>query len=90
VEDHKSRFHAAGSSNHGCSESGIRPDIDRQKRANDMAQARAPRFNRLQEIVMANVIEFYIPVRFRKAVKWVPQQQRGRVLEFPVPQKRTA
>jgi len=31
---------------------------------------------------MANVIEFYIPVRFRKAAKWVPQQQRGRVLEF--------
>ncbi len=39
---------------------------------------------------MANVIEFYIPVRFRKVVKWAPQQQRGRVLEFPVAQKRTA
>jgi hypothetical protein len=39
---------------------------------------------------MANVIEFYIPVRFRKSVKWVPQPQRGRVLEFPVAQKRTA
>ena len=39
---------------------------------------------------MAIVIEFHIPVRFRKAVKWVPQQQRGRVLEFRVAQKRTA
>jgi len=39
---------------------------------------------------MANVIESYIPVRFRKATKWVPQQQRGRVLEFAVVQKRTA
>ena len=39
---------------------------------------------------MAKVIEFYIPARFRKAVKWVPQQKRGRVLEFPVAQKRTA
>jgi hypothetical protein len=39
---------------------------------------------------MAKVIEFYVPVRFRKVLKWVPQQQRGRVLEFPVPQKRTA
>jgi hypothetical protein len=39
---------------------------------------------------MANVIEFYVPVRFRKAVKWVHPQQRGRVLEFLVPQKRTA
>ena len=39
---------------------------------------------------MASVIEFYVPARFRKVVKWVPQQQRGRVLEFPVAQKRTA
>jgi hypothetical protein len=39
---------------------------------------------------MAKVIEFYVPARFRKPVKWVPQQQRGRVLEFPVAQKRTA
>ncbi len=39
---------------------------------------------------MANVIEFYVPARFRKVVKWVPQQQRGRVLEFPVAQKRIA
>ena len=39
---------------------------------------------------MTNVIEFYVPVRFRKAVKWVPQQRRGQVLEFPVAQRRTA
>ena len=39
---------------------------------------------------MANVIEFYVPVRFRKPVKWVTQQQRGRVLELPLGQKRTA
>ena len=39
---------------------------------------------------MAKVIEFYVPARFRKPVKWVPQEQRGRVLEFPVAQKRTA
>ncbi len=39
---------------------------------------------------MAKVIEFYVPASFRKILKWVPQQQRGRVLEFPVAQKRTA
>jgi hypothetical protein len=39
---------------------------------------------------MAKVIEFYVPARFRKVLKWVPQQQRGRVLEFSVVQKRTA
>jgi hypothetical protein len=38
---------------------------------------------------MAKVIEFYVPIRFRKVVKWVPQQ-RGRVLEFSAVQKRTA
>jgi hypothetical protein len=39
---------------------------------------------------MAKVIEFYIPARFRKVVKWVPQQEHGRLLEFAVAQKRTA
>ena len=39
---------------------------------------------------MAKVIEFYVPARFRKAVSWVHQQQRGRLLEFSVAQKRTA
>ena len=39
---------------------------------------------------MAKVIEFYVPARFRKVVKWVPQQQRGRVLEFAMAQRRTA
>jgi len=39
---------------------------------------------------MAKVIEFYVPVRLRKVVKWMPQQQRARVLEFAVAQKRTA
>ena len=40
---------------------------------------------------MAQVIEFYIPVRFHKrANKWVPQEQRGKVLEFPAAIKKTA
>jgi hypothetical protein len=39
---------------------------------------------------MAKVIEFYVPVCFRKIVKWMPPQQRARVLEFAVAQKRTA
>ena len=90
MEDHKSRFHAAGSSNHGCSESGIRPDIDQQERANDMAQARAPRFNRLQEIVMAKVIEFHIPKNFRNPLRTVAQPQPGKILEFGAQTKRSA
>jgi hypothetical protein len=39
---------------------------------------------------MAKVIEFYVPARFRRVVKWVPQQERGRMLEFAVAQKRIA
>jgi hypothetical protein len=41
-------------------------------------------------MAMAKVIEFYVPDRFHKKVKWVPPEQRGRVLEFPEPVKRTA
>lgn len=31
---------------------------------------------------MAKVIEFYIPSRFQRRVTWVPQQERGKVIEF--------
>ena len=31
---------------------------------------------------MARVIEFYIPTRFYKQVKWIPLPQRGKVVEF--------
>ena len=39
---------------------------------------------------VAKVIEFYIPTRIPKSVKWLPPQQRGKVIEFPVSPKRTA
>jgi hypothetical protein len=39
---------------------------------------------------MAQVIEFYIPERFRKKVRWVPPTQRGRVIEFPAEVKKSA
>jgi hypothetical protein len=32
---------------------------------------------------MAKVIEFYVPANFhKKAAKWVPQENRGKVIEF--------
>lgn len=40
--------------------------------------------------VVANVVEFYIPSRFRKRVKWTPQQQRGKLIEFRPPAKKSA
>ena len=40
---------------------------------------------------MAQVIEFYIPERFRKKKeRWIPQEQRGKVIEFPIDIKRSA
>jgi len=39
---------------------------------------------------MAKVIEYYIPERFRKTARWVPSDERGKVIEFPVPQKKSA
>jgi len=33
---------------------------------------------------MAKIVEFYIPQRFKKKVKWVPELQRGKVIEFPL------
>jgi hypothetical protein len=39
---------------------------------------------------MAKVIEFYVPDRFRKKVKWVPEARRGKVIEFPAPVKKSA
>jgi hypothetical protein len=41
-------------------------------------------------MVMAKVIEFYVPDRFRKKVHWVPPTERGKVIEFPVATKKTA
>jgi hypothetical protein len=39
---------------------------------------------------MAQVIEFYIPPRFRKPMKWIPSDQRGKVLEFPAEIRKSA
>lgn len=31
---------------------------------------------------MAKVIEFYVPKNFRPQLKWAPQLQNGKVIEF--------
>jgi hypothetical protein len=36
----------------------------------------------IEEVAMAKVIGFYIPKNFRKSFKWVPELQRGKILEF--------
>jgi hypothetical protein len=39
---------------------------------------------------MAKIIEFYVPSRFRKSGKWIPREDRGKLLEFPVETKKSA
>jgi hypothetical protein len=44
----------------------------------------------VKEIVMAKVIEFYIPTRFRKPLKAAPQVQFGKIIEFCLLTKKSA
>jgi hypothetical protein len=39
---------------------------------------------------MAKLIMFYVPDRFKGRTKWIPQELRGKVLEFPVEHKKSA
>jgi hypothetical protein len=39
---------------------------------------------------MAKVIEFYVPAKFRRRSKWTPPKQRGKVIQFPALQKKSA
>jgi hypothetical protein len=40
---------------------------------------------------MAKVIEFYVPDKFRKQRgKRIPSEQRGRIIPFPAPEKKSA
>ena len=44
----------------------------------------------ISEDAMARIIEFYIPARFHKPVKWMPPAERGKVLEFPAEVRKSA
>jgi hypothetical protein len=39
---------------------------------------------------MAKVIEFYVPKNFLRPLKWVPQLQRGKIIEFCSQTKKSA
>jgi hypothetical protein len=39
---------------------------------------------------MAKIIEFYIPQGFRKVPKWLPLNERGKVLEFRMAVRQSA
>ena len=52
--------------------------------------SRSGRTKDLKDGPVARVIEFYIPTRFPKRVKWVPAVQRGKVIQFSLPPKKFA
>jgi hypothetical protein len=39
---------------------------------------------------MAQVIEYYVPDNFKKKVKWIPLQDRGKLIYFPMDEKKSA
>ena len=39
---------------------------------------------------MAKVIEFYVPDGFRKIARQIPPEQRGKIIPFPGPEKKSA
>jgi hypothetical protein len=40
---------------------------------------------------MAKIIEFFVPSSFtKKALKWMPLEEYGKVIPFSVPQKKSA
>ena len=43
-----------------------------------------------RRVLMAKMIEFYIPARFKPQVKWIPLAQRGKILIFQAELKKSA
>jgi len=41
-------------------------------------------------VAKIKIIEFYMPKTFRKQVKWLPAEQRGKLIEFRAPVKKSA
>jgi len=39
---------------------------------------------------MAKVIEIYVPPSFKRPQKWISPEHAGKVIEFPLPAKRSA
>ena len=43
---------------------------------------------RVGVVVVAKVIEFYIPNQFRSSGRWIPPEQPGKVIQFPIPEEK--
>lgn len=70
----------------------MRMGMERRSPLTDRQHTQRERRQKLneKEMTVAKVIEFYQPLNFRKPVRWIPPAQRGKVLEFRLPEKKTA
>ena len=48
------------------------------------------RKTRKREMAVAKVIEFYVPDNFRRTVKWVSPERRGKIIQFDAANIRAA
>jgi hypothetical protein len=44
----------------------------------------------IKEVAVAKVTEFYVPQHFRKQMKWVSPIERGKIIEFCLPTRKSA
>jgi len=51
---------------------------------------RAIGIQEIKDVIMAKVIEFYIPVGFQKSLKAAPRIKSGKLVEFCLPTKKLA
>ena len=52
--------------------------------------AAGPQKDEIKDMVMAKVIEFYVPKHFRKPLKWIPVLHPGKIVEFGSQTKKSA
>jgi hypothetical protein len=41
-------------------------------------------------MAMAQVITFYIPERYKKRSKWIPPEEKGKLIDFPLLERKSA
>lgn len=59
----------------------------------DIASGNLTEIERVKEkagMIVAKIIEFYVPANFRQIGRWVPVEQRGKVIEFVPQTKKSA
>ena len=43
-----------------------------------------------RRMAMAQVITFYVPERYKKRSKWIPPEEKGKLINFPLFERKSA